>query len=531
MSARRKKRVRSPSTLVPRLEEAVCLLRNLPARVWVGWMLGAFPFTVLMIGFCAMLWESARAREQLGPSCFLLSLAFVWMKIRQARFAEGMAACLSPSSPLCREPLRALLKRVLLLEPIGLFVLVLSRAMGLPHPFVAPFYQSLSVAGPLENGEGSPVARARSLSTMDPKGASLYVLVAAPGLAALVFLNWLVVLAWLPRLAFSLTGIENAFIRSPWNYLHVSFWMTAVMFTWLVLDPFHKAFFLLRGYHAVAKETGQDLRDRVRFLSRSPVWGLLLLGWMFLSPSLPAQLDPDSLDQSVQEVSQERRFLWRVPPDLSPKEEEVPAWLQGVADMFDRIGDGFETFWDWLERLFPDRNPTFPESRGGFAGFVGAARILMIVLAAGLAVFLIVLIIRAVQNARSKPEDSGHLEEEEALDLEDEEILATDLPPDEWLAMVDELERKGEWRLALRALFLAFLARLGDQGAVVIARATSNREYERELARRAHAFPGVLEVFADLRGHLEQVWYGDRPVGPELLREQRTRVQVLEDPA
>jgi hypothetical protein len=43
---------------------------------------------------------------------------------------------------------------------------------------------------------------------------------------------------------------------------------------------------------------------------------------------------------------------------------------------------------------------------------------------------------------------------------------------------------------------------------ISLARFKSNREYERELRRRAHAFPGLLPVFGDNLQMFEGIWYG-----------------------
>ena len=71
-------------------------------------------------------------------------------------------------------------------------------------------------------------------------------------------------------------------------------------------------------------------------------------------------------------------------------------------------------------------------------------------------------------------------------------------------------------RLALRALYLASLAHLAEQGMLAIARHKSNRDYQNELARRAHAVPGVTDAFGQNVLLFERVWYGMHAITREL---------------
>jgi hypothetical protein len=147
-------------------------------------------------------------------------------------------------------------------------------------------------------------------------------------------------------------------------------------------------------------------------------------------------------------------------------------------------------------------------------GWLGGARFLLttllVVLLVALVFFLVMLILR---RRRGKGEEQAEAVATE-VDIEDENVSADDLPESGWLAMARDLLDKNEPRLALRAMFLAGLALLGRTNFIRIAKGKSNREYQRELARRAHATPGLLELFSDGMYVFESVWYGTRPVGP-----------------
>ena len=102
-------------------------------------------------------------------------------------------------------------------------------------------------------------------------------------------------------------------------------------------------------------------------------------------------------------------------------------------------------------------------------------------------------------------------------DLNDEKLEASRLPSEEWLALAREQMARGEWRLALRALYLATLAGLGAEGLVTLTRAKTNLDYERELGRRAAGRGELLAAFHRRRLAFESVWYGREIAGePEV---------------
>ncbi|MBT8368387.1 MAG: hypothetical protein KJP23_27150, partial [Deltaproteobacteria bacterium] len=93
-------------------------------------------------------------------------------------------------------------------------------------------------------------------------------------------------------------------------------------------------------------------------------------------------------------------------------------------------------------------------------------------------------------------------------DLSDESIKADDLSTNRWLTLAGELVEKGELRLAMRALYLATLAHLAERDFITIEVYKSNREYERELKRRAHEHQYLLSIFSNSLNLFERVWYG-----------------------
>jgi hypothetical protein len=86
---------------------------------------------------------------------------------------------------------------------------------------------------------------------------------------------------------------------------------------------------------------------------------------------------------------------------------------------------------------------------------------------------------------------------------------------------------RGELRVAMRAFYLGSLANLAARNLVSIARFKSNHDYERELRRRAHAFPKLLSVFGENVFALERVWYGMHEVNRELVNQFASSLEKM----
>jgi hypothetical protein len=138
------------------------------------------------------------------------------------------------------------------------------------------------------------------------------------------------------------------------------------------------------------------------------------------------------------------------------------------------------------------------------------------VLLAAAAIWLLVLILRQ-RRARS----GAVLAQAMAArpDLTQDDVSAELLPEDGWVQMARELMDRGELRLALRASYLAGLAHLGHRELLHLARHKSNRDYDRELRRRARAQPDLVASFDDSLRAFERSWYGEHEVTRETLRD------------
>ena len=114
-----------------------------------------------------------------------------------------------------------------------------------------------------------------------------------------------------------------------------------------------------------------------------------------------------------------------------------------------------------------------------------------------------------------------------APDITDENVHADQLPADGWTRLARELLERGEFRLALRAFFLASLSHLAARNLISIARFKSNRDYERELRRRGHSWPDLLSTFGENLLAFERIWYGLHNVNRDLVEQFAANVERM----
>jgi hypothetical protein len=155
----------------------------------------------------------------------------------------------------------------------------------------------------------------------------------------------------------------------------------------------------------------------------------------------------------------------------------------------------------------------------------------MLYLLAVVVVFaLAILIWRIVRGSRLKRVLVASEAIQPIPDLRDENVGPEQLPEDGWTTMGRELLERGEFRLALRAFYLASLAHLASRQLISLARFKSNRDYERELLRRGHALPRLLSMFSNNVQVFDGVWYGMHEINQELVQQFLSRVELMRAP-
>ncbi len=523
------------------IEEATHLLRTAPVAVLAIYYLGAVPFVLGLLYFWADMSRNPFASQHLADAALGLAGLFLWMKFCQAVFARRLRAH-AAAEPAPRWTARRCWRLFLsqtILQPTGLFVLPLSLIPMLPAAWVYAFYQNVTA---LDDGDA---AGTTALLKKSWKQAALwprqnhFVLAIMAGFGLFVFLDWQVVCFTLPGLVKMLFGVESVFTRSPWSMLNTTFFAATLGLTYLCADPILKAIYVLRCFYGESLESGEDLRAELNaFRAALPTTAALLVLLLALAGATPARaadaapinapstvtpaaspIAPADLDRALNQTIHEAKYTWRMPREkiVEPATSESPItrFLEKAGKMLRKwIRAALDWLSKWLDKLFRRERTHSTSSAASGYGWIMMLQILLYGLVAGVLAALAILFYRVWRDRRKA---AAAISEpiQPAPDLTDENVHAGQLPEDGWLNLARELLERGEFRLAMRAFFLASLSHLAARNLIGLARFKSNHDYERELRRRGHSFPDLLLVFADNLLSFERIWYGTHEASRE----------------
>jgi hypothetical protein len=510
------------------VEEAIHVLRGAGVRAWSLIWTGAIPFALGVLLF----WRDMTHYSRNGVLCawesLLLVALLLWLNVWRGIFASTLHSQLSGTTPDSgRRSFFRLAGVHLLLGNSKLLLMPLAAVALLPQPGVVAFFRMATTVAAVDRTSFSKtVAKARKLSSSLSQSILLVLLLSFIGL--LLFVNIVVLLALLPQLARVLTGYESSFTRAGFRLLtDPSFYIAAGLITWLAFEPLVQAVYTVALFHAESKETGEDVRSRFRALLRSGGIAALLL--VLCAPVIHAQpvLDPSQLDRSVRQTLASPQYGWNIHrPETQPKE----SWLVRFTDSLvanlsglrAAIGRGIERLTEWIRSLF--QTPS-PQAQGPPAS---SAIRKELYLALGLALLAAAFMIwrgRAALARRKIGVPSGP----QTISLAADNITADQLPEQGWYALADECFSNAQFRLGLRALYLANLAAFSHEGFLAIHPGKTDHEYESELRRRARAFPDACHLFSVNIALFERVWYGDYPVSFEDCQAFRNRAAAMKN--
>ncbi|ATB31857.1 DUF4129 domain-containing protein [Melittangium boletus] len=228
-----------------------------------------------------------------------------------------------------------------------------------------------------------------------------------------------------------------------------------------------------------------------------------------------------ALERQQKESAQARardilaRPEFQVPEPQSPQDsskELVPPEPPGL----------WQRFLDWLgERLkeFFNRKETAPRPpRTNVSGGQSVANALVAILIAGALGVLAWVLWRSLAERRRADGDAGlEVSTQDAATLAADPMNALSRPPEGWAHLADTLAARGEYREAVRGLYLALLSRLHREGVIHYDSHASNWDYLLQFRGRTEWKP----PFRELTLRFDFAWYGNLPVGPDGYREFR----------
>ena len=562
------------------VEDAFHCVRAAPFGALAAYYIGSAPFVLATIYFWADMANDAFAYRRVGIESLGVATLFLWMKTWQSIYARRLAAFVNDTPPARLTPAAWMrtATRQAVSQATGFVVLPIALLALAPFGYAYAFYQNATV---LDDGEavgfGDFLRRTWRQSVLRPAQNHLIIWLLSPllvGFAAAVFflilpimqftapewtetmlrvyaavlliilvplsplgmvvaLNVAAVIAFLPELLRMLFGVETVFSMSAGGMISPTFFVMICGLTYLCLDPFLKAAYVMRCFYGESVQDGRDLRVRLKALrGRSTALVVLVGVTLLVCGTAQAQtleeeagvdrttlVSPTELDDSLDRVLESRQYAWRAPRER-PTDESAFALLmksimERVAAARDFIWSYVEDFFDWLFNRDRDRAGGDDES-GGMSGTL--LRLTVYALIGALIVVLAVLAWRTWR--RKEPSIVVSAKAVAATpDLEDEGTSADELPQEGWLQMARELLEKGEYRLAMRAFFFAGLAALAHRDLIRISRYKSNRDYARELERIEHEDPDILRSFRAGLRIFEAVWYGTHQATPENVTE------------
>lgn len=546
---RRRIRMASEPSAVDLIEEGLHLLRQTSMRAWSVYLCGVAPFLVGLLFFWTEMATSGLAEGNLLPGSLAMATLFVWLKVTQCYFGRGLREALfghvEPSWTL-RTWLRVV-RQQSFWQATGLIVLPIAFIITIPFARVFALYQNMLTADPAESEteDGGFFQTNWNLARNWPE--QNWTLLSLFGLVAfLSWLNWLSMAFFGPYLLKSLLGVETVFSRAGANLFNSTTLFACFLLAYLVTDPVVKAVYYLRRHYAESRRSGADLRLRLRGYARqskcihSAVLLVLgLFGAIALAPTPTAaaepatsgaiMIDPEQLDSNIQDVLERREFVWRFPRD-AVEAEEGNGWFRKLSE---RIEAWQERVQQWIDGLFEseerDRSDrSFLED----INLGAVAELLSYLLIGGFVVLVLLLAVRAwrMYTPQEVVEAQSAEGPEVVPDLDDETVSADLMPRNRWVELAQTLIAEGNYRLALRAYFLAQLSALSSEGLIVIRKAKSNRDYARELSQRGHGNADLVDTYWSELTLFESIWYGDRPSGSGEIREMErylTKLGVL----
>lgn len=195
-------------------------------------------------------------------------------------------------------------------------------------------------------------------------------------------------------------------------------------------------------------------------------------------------------------------------------DEEPPGWLAKA------WRDFWEALWKWL-REGNERKPvqTSPSAPGFDLGLtnavvVGAVILVLAVLAA--------LLLRGLKRDGGA-EVEAHVSGLNEVPIAEDPMSALARAPEGWAELADQLARQGQFRDAIRHLYLALLSRLHRDGAIDYDPAKSNWDYFRGFRGPREALP----PFRELTSRFDFAWYGHVDVSAAAYSAFRALTQPL----
>jgi hypothetical protein len=501
------------------LEDALALVKRADSKAWAIYLFGVVPFFALLLFEVTDLVQNPFVGEHLMLMGFGLAALYFWLHVSQSVFCAYLHGALTERGISWKEQFSSAASSQFILAGSKLVLWPVALILVIPHAAITMFYQhSLLAAEESGNRDWRATLAESKRDAVYRQSQTIWMLILILLLRALLCINLFVLLFVLPQLWKILTGMESNVTRAPAVLLNPTSLTALCILAYLGLDPIVKAACVLRRFARQSETSGQDLRLKVATLHRLTV---LVLFVGFLCAPVRASVSAEQMTTAIHNVFRDPANTWNLPAVEHPKRAAsgFEAFLDSIVS---RIGktwsdakSAVRSLLERLRRIFSSESN--PAHRKQPPMSTGEAWILMGTFFGLLAVSLLF----SFWNRRKRPKlqvVTATTDVAMPMTCIPEDVEAASQTEDRWLSLAQQYRASGDFRLALRALYLSNLAILARENIITLARGKSNLDYLREVQRRAkrlgrevsNAFQANVQLF-------ERSWYGAYPASEEAL--------------
>jgi hypothetical protein len=353
----------------------------------------------------------------------------------------------------------------------------------------------------------------------------------------LVFLNLHIGFNALFYVGRKLLGLDLTYLDRFASLDNSAWLLFLVAVTFTLFEPLRAATATLLLVDGRVRLEGLDLLAAVQRLPgrKAALLVLALLGaGLLASPAQARDVPPPPVSETSSPDAAAAREAARgilARPEFQVPGPEEP---EAAAEPDDKVPEPpglWERFthWlgEWLKQLF-EREPMHPEGpRFAPEGGQRVANVLVVLLLVGVLGVLAAVLLRSLGARKGERAAALEVSTQDATTLAADPMNALSRPPEGWAHLADELAARGEYREAVRGLYLALLSRLHREGVIHYDSNLSNWDYLRHFRGHTEWKPS----FRELTLRFDFAWYGHESVSAEGYRDFRALCAPMLSPA
>lgn len=211
-------------------------------------------------------------------------------------------------------------------------------------------------------------------------------------------------------------------------------------------------------------------------------------------------------------------------PEFTAAEREAPKPKAEKEDEGENaLSRWLRRFFEWLERALRTKSKEADDTSPSVGAGQGFAQIVIVLAAVLLAVVMGALLFQLIRGRKPPTAVAANASNSVTAAPDEGQPSALTKAPESWAGIADEYARRGEYREAIRHLYLALLSRLHRDGAIDYEPTSSNWDYLRHFK----GAPERKAPFRTLTLGFDVAWYGAVEVGSEAWAGYRATAEPL----